>query len=470
MIVRSRQRRGLLPCPLCDSTRDMAKPFGLFLPVLVAGFGFACGNASVDGLRSAETTDDASSDSSDEEGSEIDDGVADEDGPDSEGSGGGDSDESDPGDDGSNGSDSDGEGGADDKSTLPSILVLQGQLGTLMVSCDDGRTFPFYRDDGVDYDCGSVPEGGNCDHTTGSAKGLAAGDGVFLANFGWGAPTSFLRSTDGMTWEQVYPYTTEDGEELAGRGIGGIGFADNQFISSGGTTIISADRGDTWFRGGQIKFAGGFGHIRGYASLTVNGEDWVFFVGAVNGTNVGQIFMTHNGEDVITPSSKPDRCGLGVGRRGGVVTDGARIVAIGRVREMVDGRNVDRGYACVSTDGGDTWVGDTMPVSISSHAAYTGSEFVVFSPGKRISSPDGVTWAVEDGETIPGSRVLVASPTTGALIAAGSSRTRTEQPIHRSEDGGRTWMRIAHGHQGHGLVHGIFGQSSSSELCGNSAP
>jgi len=65
------------------------------------------------------------------------------------------------------------------------LFVAVGQASRTTVSCDDGRSWTADRSDMPELRCSApLPDGGStdCDHDPGAGRGIAAGDGWFVAN------------------------------------------------------------------------------------------------------------------------------------------------------------------------------------------------------------------------------------------------------------------------------------------------
>lgn len=76
-------------------------------------------------------------------------------------------------------------------SKVPAFVVV-GHGGRILVSKDDGRTWTqaFFAAPGAD-------------HGPWATKSVAYGGGVFVVAVGWGAPTIWLASEDGVRWRHL---------------------------------------------------------------------------------------------------------------------------------------------------------------------------------------------------------------------------------------------------------------------------
>ncbi|MEQ9320462.1 MAG: hypothetical protein RIF41_14950 [Polyangiaceae bacterium] len=152
-----------------------------------------------------------------------------------------------------------GTGGSPPDGKVP-MFVAQGHMGMTAVSCDDGQTWTGYRTfeteaspllcgettpvDCFDGPCSYLDGNGqcqqtatcDCDHSPGSGKGLAFGDGAFVATFGWGQPGVVLRSTDGFSWSEVDAGNTF-ADVVAGNGFIALSARSPMFSTDGGLTF-----------------------------------------------------------------------------------------------------------------------------------------------------------------------------------------------------------------------------------------
>ena len=105
------------------------------------------------------------------------------------------------------------------------MFVAQGDVGRTAVSYDDG--YSWIGDESDDAAVVCFTDGTDCDHHSGAARGLAFGDGWFLATFGWGTPGGIRRSADGIAWEPV----------LTGTTFGGIAYR-GSIVRMGGESVL----------------------------------------------------------------------------------------------------------------------------------------------------------------------------------------------------------------------------------------
>ncbi|MDQ5841156.1 MAG: exo-alpha-sialidase, partial [Chloroflexota bacterium] len=88
-----------------------------------------------------------------------------------------------------------------------------------------------------------------------------------------------------------------------------------------------------------------------------------------------------------------------------------------------------------STDAGDTWKVLSRGGESDFHALTASSKGVMGFDGALSATPDGTTWSLGDPTMKPFS--LAAAPDGSQVLAT------TEQGLHSSADGGRTWTKVA---------------------------
>lgn len=313
------------------------------------------------------------------------------------------------------------------------LFVAVGHAGRTTVSCDDGLSWTANRSDMPELRCfsGTAPDGGStdCDHNPGAGRGIAAGDGGFVANFGWGAPGSIRRSPDGVNWERVHEGPTF-AAMVYGRG---------HFLAASGSPWVSADEGANWRRGGapNLKASnvrrGGFG--AGVFVLYGDGatRDWAV--------------SADQGATWTAPASIPADCGAG--QWAGGIEGNERVVLM-----------LGEAVSCRSTDNGRTWTRAEVGGRVSSPLLWTGTEFMAWGEDTQsrpsvFRTVDGAAWsatplqlraAQADGGVSfgPGPRVgAVARGASGTFVAvnAGWQQWYEKQVFLRSTDG-VTWEAL----------------------------
>ena len=284
------------------------------------------------------------------------------------------------------------------------LFVAVGQASRTTVSCDNGRNWTAGRSDMPELRCSApLPDDGStdCDHDPGAGRGIAAGDGWFVANFGWGAPGTIRRSRDGVTWERVVSNGPTFAAMVYGRG---------HFLAASGEPWVSANAGTSWRPGagdpnldGAVR-RGGFG--ADVFVLSGDGPSHKWAVSADQGAS-----WSH-------PSSISPDCGAGQWE-GGIVGNDRVVVMLGET------------VSCRSTDNGRNWTRAEVGGKVSSQLLWTGTEFMAWGEDVQsrpavFRSVNGTTWSTTflQLRTVQadGSVSVTAGPRVGA-VARGASGT-----------------------------------------------
>ncbi|MEM6789377.1 MAG: hypothetical protein AAF715_17790 [Myxococcota bacterium] len=350
------------------------------------------------------------------------------------------------------------------------MFVAQGEVGTTVVSCDDGKTWTGLRsfeteahplvcgrgdavrcyDDGSgchyldDGQCVVTDVNCDCNHHPGAGKGLAYGDGAFVATFGWGYAGLVLRSTDGFRWTEV-----QSGDTWADVAAG-----DGRIVLSGRTPMVSTDGGQTYTAGGKAEH-GPF-NVRRLFFLPTSGS---FLQSAASG-NDRDLLLSDDG--LMTwrpPTSLPADCA----RVRSILEAGGTIVI-----------NTGEDYVCRSDDNGDTFTRVDLPggPNLFSGPVHDGSQFIVWgSEGgvKAYTSADGTVWTA--AETNLGNErfgEVARNPVTGTMVAARSQWQQWYEDMrwYRSADG-LTWETLPPnaGPETHAIREMTFGWADPSAAC-----
>jgi hypothetical protein len=352
--------------------------------------------------------------------------------------------------------------------------VVQGHVGRTIMSCDDGRTWIHDRAFDAEGDedmCGVVQDvrcnegascqflDGNtcrsvsscdCDHSPGAGRGIAYGDGWFVATWGWGPKGGIRVSRDGVSWTKVLDDTT----------FSGLQFIDGRFVTGSRAPMVAGDP-MTWREGGPADLVSRDGsrvwNARKLFRLDL--ADPLLMLTGESGSAHGIMLSDDAGESWWTPDTMPEGCGSGA--RGAAAGDGV-IVLVG---------GTDR--VCRSTDGGRNFATSTIGWSNRAMAGpvWTGSEFRVWARGWMASSSDGVDWTMTrlDGDGDPGEFAFVGlSPVTGTYVAVngGWRQWYERQKFYRSEDG-VNWQLLDDGDYvgSHWVTHLTFGWVDESADC-----
>ncbi|MFO0634654.1 MAG: hypothetical protein U0168_17565 [Nannocystaceae bacterium] len=376
------------------------------------------------------------------------------------------------------GTDATDEGGSSsDTGSVPEgvpVFVAQGMVGRSTISCDDGLTWVGDRSWDLEGDvhlCGSTTpvdcsandgatcsqvwydgscsmDACDCGHSPGFSKGVAYGNGVFVATWGWGWPGAVSWSTNGIDWTVG----------LDNDSFGGLRFDGNRFVVASRTPQVSSD-GATWMPTTEADFEGTEGviwSVRRFGWGSYGGEGR--FVAYASGNSSADVLVSSDAGDTWwRPSSFPADCvGEGPGAYGDII--GGNDVLL-----MADGD----GHACRSVDGGQSWESHIITDSrIASSGIWTGEEFWFWGWGNRYRSSDGITWTTEaiasDEDVGP-----VARSPEGTLVAVNNVWLGyDEQRFLRSTDG-MSWDVLPSGAftPGHPIFFITHGYAEPSELC-----
>jgi hypothetical protein len=330
---------------------------------------------------------------------------------------------------------------------VPTFVVC-GHGGRILTSKDDGRTWKqaFF----------GHPSG---DHGVWATRTMTYGSGLFIVAFGWGAPTSWLASDDGLNWRHLTSGKTSlpdsRGNPRIMPGTWGLATGGQTFIGTGYMSMAAtSDMGKT-FTGASIW---GLAKNDPRGKLQTHHLDPVYcgdrtgrFLAlgdnrGIDGPKFGHLFATDDqGRTWRWLSPRGLEASLG---RGTLVCNGKGLL-------MTD---KDSEHAWTSTDNGETWQGPHATGTQRAVLSVVNNEFWLCGRPSRASS-DGKNWrdlpaAVPMGQVIASDR--------GTLISIHQQRTH----ILRSDDGGKSWVE-AHSYQppdiqggAQGLRDGAFGLAS----------
>ncbi len=257
------------------------------------------------------------------------------------------------------------EGGAAPQGLVP-VFIAQGHMGRTTISCDGGVTYAVNQSEDDGFRCWQG-ENTDCDHNAFAGRGLAYGNGVFVATFGWGAPGTLRRSVDGVTWDVVESDTPTYAD---------VAFGNGKFVTNNSPTKISAD-GITWTDGGSLDL-----DINTRAIQFVPHGDGVFIVTGESG-DTRDIVTSPDGVTWTHATNRPPECGQYVSN----LQYGNGTIAIFS----------GSGHVCTSTDGGDSWQLNPVNDYLSSGGVWTGTEFYVWAGSTRFKSTNGIDWTSDAG-------------------------------------------------------------------------
>jgi hypothetical protein len=352
------------------------------------------------------------------------------------------------------------------------VFIAQGTFGRTTISCDDGHTWVGNHSWDLDADpmmC-SAKQTVTCSNTTcpfspgpsntcqqtaccidspGTPKGIAYGNGTFVASWGWGGGGwgTVRTSTNGVDWKETYKTG----------GFGDVAYGAGHFVAASPSAIWSAD-GSSW-TGAKADYRDSAGAIvwsvrrMGYADYM--GGRFITYATP----NPAQLISSDGGKTWWKPSVWPAACAAGgISTYGDIIYGNNTIVIVDYA-----------GMACRSTDGGVTWsTSPTGVTTILSRGVFTGTEFRFWGQGIMISSTDGVNWKQT---ALPGSPWIegpvVRSPDTGTYAAVGNIWDGyAKQRLLRSTDG-VNWETLAAGTfvASHPLMYMTYGYVDASPTC-----
>jgi hypothetical protein len=288
------------------------------------------------------------------------------------------------------------------------VFVAQGHMGRITVSCDDGRTWVGNRS--TDDAARCFTAGLDCDHNSVAGRGLAYGNGYFVATFGWGMPGVVKRSRDGLTWTDT----------LAGHTFADVAFGNGVFLANERALQRSTD-GSGWMRAGDTT-------ARPWNVRTIDfinhGPRGRFLVSAESGADRDIVWSEDNGSTWRIAAARPPECGQYA--KGFAYGNGVTILTSGQ------------GHVCRSTDGGDRWtVVSVAPMRELSSPVWTGNEFFAWAGNQLHRSRDGAAW--QSTALVPSSVSIgaVARSPSGTFVSVrgGWQTWYDQQRFYRSTDG-----------------------------------
>ena len=303
-------------------------------------------------------------------------------------------------------------------------FVVCGHGGRLLLSKDDGQTWTqtFF----------GYPAG---DHGVWSTRTMTYGGGLFVVAVGWGAPTSWLASDDGVSWRHLTRGDTRlpdaKGNPRLMPGTWGLAAGGGAIVGTGFMTLAATHDGGQTF----TPFAlWGIAKNDPRGKLQTHHLDPVYCGDAsgrflalgdnrgASGAQFGHLFAS---DDLgrtwkwLAPKGLEASTGRGEMR------------CNGRLLVMTD---KDAAHAWTSTDAGETWTGPYATGTQRASLSVVGGEFWLCGKKSRAST-DGQTWR-DLPAAVPEGKVIASDQ--GTLISIHQQRTN----IQRSTDGGQTWQEV----------------------------
>jgi len=306
---------------------------------------------------------------------------------------------------------------------VPAFVVV-GHGARILVSKDDGKTWrqTFFAAPGAD-------------HGPWATKTVAYHGGVFVVGVGWGGPTIYLASDDGVTWSHLTHGTAKlpeaKGEARLMNGTWGLAAGKGAFVAAGYMTFTATkDLGksfDSFSMRGAVQDDPRGRLSTHHVSPVYCGDATGRFVAlgdnrGQEGPKFGHLFAS----DDLGKSWKwlaPKGLDASTGR--------GSLECNGRLLLMTD---KDGANAWTSTDGGETWDGPHATGTQRAMLSVVSNEFWLCGKKSRASA-DGETWrdlpaAVPEGKVVSGA--------TGTLLSIQPQRSN----ILRSTDGGKSWSEV----------------------------
>ncbi len=338
------------------------------------------------------------------------------------------------------------------------VFVAVGHGGRILLSRDDGQTWKqvFWGFAGSD-------------HSPWATKAIAYTDGVFVVPIGWGAPSAWLASEDGVNWRHLTNGQTKlkgvkgaDSDSTVMPGTWGIAGGKGVFVSGGYMMIgATADFGKSITTFSLREFKNDPRPrklVTHHVGPVYCGDASGRFLALGNDRSTenpafGNLYASDNLGKTwkwLEPQLLNEKC------------DGySGIVSNGEVVAIADkmGANV-----FLSADAGDNWDGP-FPTGVErATLSLVGKEYWLVGRTSARASKDGKSWRDLPKGTPTGK--IVASP-AGTLISIDRRRFN----ILRSGDGGATWNEVyvfepktEHVHGAQGLRDIVFGYTTEEPI------
>ena len=309
------------------------------------------------------------------------------------------------------------------------VFVAVGHGGRILLSRDDGKTWKqvFWGHAGSD-------------HGPWATKAIAYTKGVFVVPIGWGAPTAWLASDDGVNWRHLTAGKAKfkgikgaDSDPSVMPGTWGIAGGNGVFITGGYMTMAATpDLGKTITTFSLRNFKDDPRPrklVTHHVGPVYCGESSGRFLALGNDrSKENPVFGNLWASDDLGKTWKwlePKLLNEKCDGYTGMVCNGDIVVVADKL-----GANV-----FVSKDAGDTWEGP-FPTGVERAVLnLVGDEFWLVSSRSARASPDGKTW-----------RELPAGIPTGKIVASAEGTLicvdRRRSNVLRSINGGSSWTEV----------------------------
>jgi hypothetical protein len=315
-------------------------------------------------------------------------------------------------------------GGDFNPNPAASAFVVVGHGGRILVSKDDAKTWT--------QAFSGAP---GADHGIWATRTMTYGDGLFVVAVGWGAPTSWLASDDGMNWRHL----------------------------TSGATVLPDAKGNPRIMPGTWGLAAGKGTIvgTGYMTMAATSDGGKFFAGfgmwgAFKDDPRGK-FQTHHLDPVYCGDASGRFLALGDNRGDAGPKFGHLFASddLGKTWKWLEPKGLEgstgRGSLVVknslllmtdqeaanawtSIDAGETWDGPFPTGTKRATLSVVGGEFWLCGKPSRVSA-NGKSWS-DLPDAVPNGQVIASDQDT--LISIHPQRFN----ILRSTDRGANWDEV----------------------------
>ncbi len=324
------------------------------------------------------------------------------------------------------------------------VFVAVGHGGRILLSRDDGKTWKqvYFGHAGSD-------------HGPWATKAVAYSDGIFVVPVGWGGPTTWLASEDGLNWRHLTNGETElkgikdaDGDPSVMPGTWGIAGGKGVFVTGGYMTMAATpDFGKTISTFSLRSFKDDPRPrklVTHHVGPVYCGEKSGRFLALGNdrskeNTVFGNLFASDDHGKTWT-WLEPDLLNGKCEGYSGIESNGELALIVDKA-----GANV-----FVSGDAGDTWEGPFPTGTERATLSRVGEEFWLVGAKSARASADGRSWRDLPAGMPTGQ--IVSSP-DGTLISIDRQRFN----ILRSGDGGKSWEEVHTFEPETEYVHGAQG-------------
>lgn len=307
--------------------------------------------------------------------------------------------------------------------TAPAFVVV-GHGGRILVSKDDAKTWTqsFYGAPGAD-------------HGVWATRTMTYGDGLFVVAVGWGAPTSWLASDDGVNWRHLTSGATvlpeAKGNPRIMPGTWGLAAGKGTIVGTGYMTMATTSDGGKTFAGfgmwGAFKDDARGKLVTHHLDPVYCGDASGRFLAlgdnrSETGPKFGHLFASDD-QGKTWKWLEPKGLETSTGRGSLVVKNGLLL--------MTDQEGAN---AWTSGDAGENWEGPFPTGTKRAVLSVAGDEFWLCGKPSRASA-DGKTWS-DLPAAVPNGQIIASDQ--GTLVSIHPQRFN----ILRSADRGESWEEV----------------------------